>query len=110
MGEPAQFEESDVVIVGAGAAGSVIAASLSRAGKKVIILEVGPPWSSQDLVNSQMWGRRLRWGGTPVISGGKDPFSHAYNMGWGNGGSALHHLGCWPRMAIEDFREATLYG
>ena len=40
----------DVVIVGAGAAGGVFAATLARAGKSIHILEAGPPWTRDDLV------------------------------------------------------------
>ena len=36
----------DAVIVGAGASGSVYAATLARAGKKVVMLESGPLSSS----------------------------------------------------------------
>ena len=45
----------DVVIVGSGASGCLMAAKLAQAGKKVVMLEAGPPvttddmWSSLDL-------------------------------------------------------------
>src|SRR5208282_1321030 len=41
-------EHSDVVIVGAGAAGGILAAELSRAGMKVIALERGPRLKTAD--------------------------------------------------------------
>ena len=56
----------DVVIVGAGAAGSLFAAKLAAAGKRVRVLEAGPAWRSIDLYSSQVWSRRLKWGGPPV--------------------------------------------
>src|SRR5262252_6054813 len=49
-------EKVDVVIVGAGASGSVFAAVLAKAGKKVVILEQGPDWQLTDLISSDFWG------------------------------------------------------
>ncbi len=101
---------ADVVIAGAGAAGAFYAARLAKAGKKVIVLEAGPPWTMGDLTSSQIWSRRLRWGGPPVTSGGSHPFGYGFNAGWGFGGAALHHYGTWPRMHPEDFKSQSLYG
>ena len=53
-------EKVDVVIVGAGASGSVFAAVLAKAGKKVVILEQGPDWQLSDLISSDFWGRRIK--------------------------------------------------
>ena len=53
-------EKVDVVIVGAGASGSVYASVLAKAGKKVVLLEAGPDWQMSDLISSEMWGRRIR--------------------------------------------------
>ena len=100
----------DVLIVGAGAAGCLLAAVLSEGGKRVIVLESGPPWQGSDMVSSQIWARRLKWGGSPVLAGGKDPFGHNVMTGWGYGGSALHHYGGWPRLHAEDFRVRSMYG
>src|SRR6516164_2097669 len=41
-------EKTDVVIVGVGAAGGILAAELDRAGMKVIGLERGPRLATQD--------------------------------------------------------------
>jgi len=53
-------EKVDVVIVGAGASGSVYAAVLAKAGKKVVLLESGPDWQLGDLISSDFWGRRIK--------------------------------------------------
>lgn len=100
----------DVVIVGAGAAGSLAAARLAAAGKSVTVLESGPAWTVQSLVSSQIWARRLKWGGPRVVLDGANPFGHSMAMGWGLGGAALHHYANWPRLRPEDFRLKTLYG
>ncbi|TMJ92452.1 MAG: GMC family oxidoreductase [Alphaproteobacteria bacterium] len=64
-------EKVDVVIVGAGASGSVFAAVLTKAGKKVVILEQGPDWQLADLVSSDFWGRRIKPASGPFLLEGK---------------------------------------
>src|SRR5437762_2450465 len=64
-------EKVDVVIVGAGASGSVFAATLATAGKKVAVLETGPDWQLSDLVSSDFWGRRIKTAGAPCRPAGK---------------------------------------
>jgi choline dehydrogenase-like flavoprotein len=51
----------DAVIVGAGAAGSLIAAKLAAAGKRTLVLDAGPAWTTADLISSPIWSRRLKW-------------------------------------------------
>lgn len=101
----------DAVVVGAGAAGSLIAARLAQAGKSVLVLEAGPPWTLQDLTSSQIWGRRLKWGAAPVdVANDHRGFAHNLNTGWGFGGAALHHFATWPRMPEAAFRLKSLHG
>ena len=59
-------EKVDVVIVGAGASGSVFASVLAKAGKKVVLLEAGPDWQLSELISSEMWGRRIRPAGADM--------------------------------------------
>lgn len=96
-------EKVDVVVVGSGAAGSIMAAKLAQGGKSVVILEAGPEIKSADMYSSQIWARRLKWGGSPVIEKGAQPIGHGFNAGWGTGGAATHHYGTWPRFHPEDF-------
>lgn len=102
-------EKFDAIVVGSGAAGSAIAAKLSAGGKSVLIVEAGPERSLTDLVSSQIWSRRLKWNGAPVIEEGANPIGHAFNAGLGTGGAALHHYAVWPRMHEEDFEMQSRY-
>ncbi|MGD1953717.1 MAG: GMC oxidoreductase [Sphingomonadales bacterium] len=103
-------DETDVLIVGAGAAGCVFAAVLAQAGKSVLVLEAGPGWEDEDLISSGIWSRKLRWGGPSTISTGEHPAGVGFNSGWGFGGAALHHYGTWPRMFPGDFSMASDHG
>lgn len=102
--------DNDVIIVGAGAAGAFFAQRLASAGRAVTVFEAGPDWQLNDLVSSQIWARRLKWGGPPIDLAGVHPFAHNMGVGWGMGGSALHHYGAWPRLLPEDFRTRAEYG
>tara|TARA_R110002110_G_scaffold413729_1_gene641624 strand:+ start:113550 stop:115145 length:1596 start_codon:yes stop_codon:yes gene_type:complete len=100
----------DVLVVGAGAAGGVIAAQAARAGKRVLVLESGPARELSDLTSSQIDARRLKWSGAHVEESGNLPIGHAFNAGWGTGGSALHHYAVWPRLHDNDFKVKSEYG
>jgi choline dehydrogenase-like flavoprotein len=97
-------EKVDVVIVGAGASGSVFASVLAKAGKKVVLIETGPDWQLSDLISSEMWGRRIRPAGAPFRLEGKNPFGYAGQAGWGTGGAALHYFANHPRLLETDFK------
>jgi choline dehydrogenase-like flavoprotein len=104
-------EKVDAVVVGAGAAGSLFAARLARAGRKVVVLEAGPAWQLSDLTSSQIWARRLKWGGPPVVhAAGQPSFPHNLNTGWGLGGAALHHYAAWPRLPAAAHRMRSRFG
>jgi choline dehydrogenase-like flavoprotein len=103
-------EETEVVIVGSGGTGSLLAATLAGAGKRVVILEAGPERKLQDLYSSQIWARRIKWGGPPNESVGEHPISLNFNQGWGTGGAMMHHYGLWLRLHPEDFEVQTRFG
>ena len=96
-------QKTEVLIVGSGASGSLIAAKLAQAGRGVLILEAGPNRSNEDLVSSTIHARRLKWGGSPVMESGDHKVGHVFNAGFGVGGSAIHHYGVWPRLHPVDF-------
>src|SRR5258706_9389110 len=103
-------EKVDVVIVGAGASGSVFAATLAKAGKKVVVLETGPDWQLSDLISSDFWGRRIKTAGAPFLLEGKNPFGYSYQSGWGVGGAALHYFANFPRLLPNDFKMRSEHG
>ncbi len=103
-------EKVDVVIVGAGASGSVFASVLAKAGKKVVLLESGPDWQLTDLISSDIWGRRVKPAGPPFLLEGKNPYGYVYQAGWGVGGAALHYFANFPRLMPNDFKVKSTYG
>lgn len=104
------MENVDIVIVGSGASGSLLAAKLAHSGKRVMILEGGPERTMGDLYSSQLWARRLKWGGPATETAGKDPIGVTFNRGWGTGGAATHHYAAWPRLHPEDFDMHRRFG
>src|SRR6266568_1310188 len=109
-GDMAKLQKVDVVVVGAGASGSVYAAVLAKAGKKVVVLEQGPDWKLSDLVSSDFWGRRIKTAGAPFILEGRNPMGYAYQSGWGVGGAALHYFANFPRLLPNDFKVKSEHG
>jgi choline dehydrogenase-like flavoprotein len=103
-------EKVDVVIVGAGASGSVYASVLAKAGKKVVLFDNGPDWQLQDLISSEFWGRRIRPAGAPVLLDGKNPFGYTAQAGWGVGGAALHYFANFPRFLPSDYKIKSEHG
>lgn len=110
MKRRAPEDAAEVVVVGAGAAGSLVAAELAEAGREVRVLEAGPAWELGDLASSQIAARRLKWAGPVPTLAGTHPVYHNFNAGWGIGGAALHHGGVWLRTQEDDFKTASLYG
>jgi choline dehydrogenase-like flavoprotein len=103
-------EKVDAIVVGSGAAGSAMAARLAEGGKRVLILEAGPPRTAGDLVSSTLYARRVKWNGPPVVEAGRHPVGHVFNSGFGVGGAAMHHYAVWPRLHPEDFNEHSTHG
>ena len=101
-------DEVDLVIVGAGAGGSVLAQRLARYGWRIVILEAGPFWHpDQDWVSDEAGSHQLYWTQQRVI-GGADPIELGKNnSGRGVGGSMVHYAGYTPRFHPSDFTTFT---
>jgi choline dehydrogenase-like flavoprotein len=61
--------EADVVVVGSGAGGSVIAAELAQQGASVVVVEAGDYFNEADFNQYEMWAwQNLYWRGGPTPS------------------------------------------
>lgn len=97
--------EVDAVIVGAGAAGGVLADRLSHAGLSVVVIEAGPYWDPQnDFASDELAMKELGWQDTR-LSGGNDALELGHNnSGRGVGGGTTHFTGVFLRFHPSDFR------
>jgi choline dehydrogenase-like flavoprotein len=104
-------DNADVCIVGAGAAGGVLAYELSRAGLKVVVIEAGPFWNPQtDFASDELSMRRLGWQDTRIVTG-KNPLQLGHNnSGRGVGGGTTHFTGVFLRFHDSDFRTKSMDG
>ena len=56
--------EADVVVVGSGAGGAVVAAKLAEAGRRVVVVEAGGYFNEADFNQSELWAyQNLYWRG-----------------------------------------------
>lgn len=104
-------EEVDVVIVGAGAAGGVLAKELSEAGMSVVVLDAGPFRDPQhDFASDELAMKQLAWEDTRLVDG-NDPLTMGHNnSGRGIGGGTVHFTGVFLRFHDIDFTARTLDG
>jgi choline dehydrogenase-like flavoprotein len=62
--------EADAVVIGSGAGGGVVAATLAEAGLKVIVLEAGGHFDESDFNQYEVWAyQNLYWRGGPNPTG-----------------------------------------
>ncbi|MGI8864003.1 MAG: GMC family oxidoreductase N-terminal domain-containing protein, partial [Solirubrobacteraceae bacterium] len=111
MARYAESDEVDLVIVGAGAGGSVLAQRLARHGWRIVIIEAGPFWHpDEDWVSDEAGSHQLYWTQERVI-GGADPIELGKNnSGRGVGGSMVHYAGYTPRFHPSDFETMSRDG
>jgi choline dehydrogenase-like flavoprotein len=104
----ADGDEVDLVVVGAGAGGSVLTQRLARAGWRVVCMDAGPFWDpDRDWVSDERGAHTLYWT-EPRQIGGSDPVPlGSNNSGRGVGGSMVHFAGYVPRFHPSDFSTYT---
>jgi len=104
-------DEADICIVGAGAAGGILAHDLAKAGLRVVVIEAGPFWNPQtDFASDELATQRLAWQETRLVDG-KNPLRLGHNnSGRGVGGGTVHFTGVFLRFHESDFMIKTLDG
>jgi choline dehydrogenase-like flavoprotein len=118
--------EFDAIVVGAGAAGGIVACVLAEAGNRVLLLERGPAVANRDVGRDHLRNARLAQYGT---NGGPDPrdvrvlvdlegrehLRKPHQPGYQNnaamvgGGTQIYGGQAW-RFLPDDFRMASRYG
>lgn len=111
---------ADVLIIGAGASGSVAAKHLSAAGFSVVILEQGDWVRASDLPGDKPEYELLAykdWHPNPTVRKHKADYPitvsgsvQQIGMFNGVGGSTILYASCWCRAKPSDFRVRTLDG
>jgi choline dehydrogenase-like flavoprotein len=86
-------EQADVVVVGSGPGGAIVARELAAAGRDVILLEEGPPFTPEDfeLDGGLAMAHTMREGGLRVTRGYVMPTMQAVALG---GGSLVNSAIC----------------
>lgn len=86
-------EDADVVVVGSGPAGAVVCFELARAGKRVVLVEEGPPFTPRDFRREGeiSMARSMREGGLRSTTGTFMPVMQAICLG---GGSLINSAIC----------------
>ena len=104
-------DEVDIVIVGCGAGGGVLAQRLARAGWKVVAFDAGPFWDpDRDWVSDERGSHHLYWTEPRVIAGDNPVPLGSNNSGRGVGGGTIHFAGYTPRLHPSDFHTHSLDG
>lgn len=102
-------DAADVVVVGSGVTGALVARELLGAGREVTMLERGGLKPHAEQLRDRAWSTDAP-GARPsheVAPGTRDyPWSYVFGVG----GSCLHWTGTTPRFVGSDFRMRSRYG
>src|SRR5260370_6672144 len=107
INESPDDRQYDFIVVGAGAAGSVLAAELSASGAQVLVIESGGPDDAPTIMNPSIWFYNV---GGPLdyhlpITPLPQLNNRNFNMALGHvlgGGSSINAMG-WTRGMQRDF-------
>jgi choline dehydrogenase len=105
--DPALQEHYDFIVVGAGAAGSVLAAELSASGAQVLVIESGGPDDAPTIANPSIWFYNV---GGPLdyhlpVKPSPQLNNRTFNMALGHvlgGGSSVNAM-VWTRGMQRDY-------
>ena len=111
---------SEICVVGAGAAGCVLALRLARRGHRVTVIESGPRYSDEEKEKLFLAVRSGRLYGNPYRlsepsieayrNDGKVDLPLNFERSRGLGGTTLYWLANTPRMIPDDFRMRSRFG
>lgn len=103
-------EAVDAVVIGTGAGGAPLLATLAARGLKVVALEAGRHWAPTEHTADELEGTDINWM-EERLSGGATPTAFGpNNSGTGVGGSTLHWGAFTPRPDPRDLRLRSLTG
>jgi choline dehydrogenase-like flavoprotein len=110
--------KADVLIIGTGAAGGIMAKELAEAGLRVVCLDQGPWVRPEDKPHTRPdweWQRATRWATEVNIRGLSNDYpidtDSEHTLMWsGVGGSTIVYTAVWPRFRPSDFRKGIEHG
>jgi choline dehydrogenase-like flavoprotein len=111
-------ERADVLIIGSGAAGGMMAKTLAEAGLRVVCLDQGPwfpPSEKPHWGSDWEWQRATRWATEVNIRNLPNDYpvqtDSEHTLMWnGVGGSTVIYTAVWPRFRPSDFRKGVEHG
>ena len=113
----------DLCVIGSGAGGGPVAASVAEAGYRVVVLEKGPWFAEKDFLKDEIvqcrrptfWPRRedepqIEETKSAAIAGSGGPLTNKFWNGVLVGGSSVLMSGFFMRQKPDDFKPLTTYG